>query len=84
MHAFINNHKGDILYKGQPIDKNEFLLKMDVERAKAMKTGNTVEVVYNFEVKKNGKELNFKDSKKIKSPKEEKNKNKKIQKKNKK
>lgn len=74
LHEFINNHKGDVLYKGKTISKEDFLLKMDVERAKAMKTGNTVEVVYNFEVKKNGKELNFKDSKKIKSPKKKKQK----------
>lgn len=74
LHEFINNHKGDILYKGQAISKTDFLLKMDIEKAKAMKTGNTVEVVYNFEVKKNGKELNFKDSKKIKSPKKKKQK----------
>jgi hypothetical protein len=72
LHDFINNHKGEILYKGKAIDKNEFLLKMDIERAKAMKTGNTVEVIYNFEVKKNGKQLDFKDSKKIKSPKKKK------------
>jgi hypothetical protein len=74
LHEFINNHKGDILYKGKAISKTDFLLKMDMERTKAMKTGNTVEVVYNFEVKKNGKELNFKDSKKIKSPKKKKQK----------
>lgn len=72
LHNFINDHKGDILYKGKLIDKNDFLLKMDIERAKAMKTGNTVEVIYNFEVKNNGKQLNFKDSKKIKSPKKKK------------
>lgn len=72
LHEFINNHKGDIFYKGKLISKTDFLLKMDIERAKAMKTGNTVEVVYNFEVKNNGKQLNFKDSKKIKSPKKKK------------
>jgi hypothetical protein len=68
LHEFINNHKGEVLFKGKLISKEDFLLKMDVERTKAMKTGNTVEIIYNFEVKNNGRELNFTSSKKVTSP----------------
>lgn len=67
LHDFIQNHKGDILYRGQSMSKEEFLFKMDMNRAKDASTSTTVETLYNFNVKNNGKTLELRSTKKIKS-----------------
>jgi hypothetical protein len=68
LHDFINNHKGQLIFEGNPIDKKEFLLKMDIQRAEIMSGKSVPEILYYFEVKENGKVLNFKKIKIIKSP----------------
>lgn len=68
LHDFINNHKGQVIFEGTPIDKSEFLLKMDIERAEIMSGKSVPEILYYFEVKENGKLLNFVKIKIIKSP----------------
>ena len=69
LHEFIKNHKGDITIKGKAISKEEFLFQMDMQRGKDMGKGNTVETLYNFNVKNNGRTLNLESKKLIKSPK---------------
>lgn len=73
IHDFINKHKGDIIYKGKKISKDDFLFLMDMQRGKDMSTGTTVETIYNFDVKNSGKTLELKSKKLIKSPKKKKN-----------
>ena len=72
IHEFINKHKGQIIYKGKEITKEEFLFEMDMQRGKDMGKGTTVETLYNFKVKNNGKTLEFESKKLIKSPKKKK------------
>jgi hypothetical protein len=64
LHGFIDKHKGNIIYKGKEIDRNDFLFKMDMEKVKIMDkrnkkkdAGSEIEVIYNFEVQNNGKTL---------------------------